>query len=219
MSRALCQLAIEIWTWCTERNITLQAEHLPGQLNSRPMRSPGQQRIAALEAESISVPADRSGNGSTRSGFVCITPDKTASPLLQLKTRSRSKGDKYIHVELGFQLRIFQFAVVPDILLPHQSEERSSESSTNNTSVENPAMVPTSTGTPGGLSLEDFPTIRLDINDSGAAISDVTGSTPVDRLAYLRYPTHHEEFMLTSWRDKTNSNYGSLFSKWASWCK
>ena len=85
--------------------------------------------------------------------------------------------------------------MVPDILLPHQSEERSSESSTNNTSVENPTMVPTSTGTPGGLSLEDFPTIRLDINDSGAAISDVTGSTPVDRLAYLSYPTHHEEFL------------------------
>ena len=35
VSRALCQLAITIWTWCTERSITLQAEHLPGQLNSQ----------------------------------------------------------------------------------------------------------------------------------------------------------------------------------------
>jgi len=35
VSRALCQLAITIWTWCTERYITLQAEHLPGQLNSQ----------------------------------------------------------------------------------------------------------------------------------------------------------------------------------------
>lgn len=33
VSKALCQLAITIWNWCTERNITLQAEHLPGQLN------------------------------------------------------------------------------------------------------------------------------------------------------------------------------------------
>ena len=24
--------------------------------------------------------------------------------------------------------------------------------------------------------------------------------------------------MLASWRDKTNSNYGSSFSRWASWC-
>ena len=35
VSKALCQLAITIWTWCVERNITLQAEHLPGQLNSQ----------------------------------------------------------------------------------------------------------------------------------------------------------------------------------------
>ena len=35
VSKALCQLAITIWTWCVEQNITLQAEHLPGQLNSQ----------------------------------------------------------------------------------------------------------------------------------------------------------------------------------------
>ena len=35
VSRALCKLAISIWTWCTERNITIEAEHLPGQLNSQ----------------------------------------------------------------------------------------------------------------------------------------------------------------------------------------
>ena len=35
VSKALCKLAITIWTWCVERNITLQAEYLPGQLNSQ----------------------------------------------------------------------------------------------------------------------------------------------------------------------------------------
>ena len=29
----LCKLAITMWTWCTSRNITLTAEHLPGNLN------------------------------------------------------------------------------------------------------------------------------------------------------------------------------------------
>ena len=33
VSRALCELAISVWTWCIERNITLKAEHLPGQQN------------------------------------------------------------------------------------------------------------------------------------------------------------------------------------------
>ena len=33
VSQLLCQLALTIWTWCVERNITLLAEHLPGHLN------------------------------------------------------------------------------------------------------------------------------------------------------------------------------------------
>ena len=32
-SLKLCKLAITMWTWCTSRNITLTAEHLPGHLN------------------------------------------------------------------------------------------------------------------------------------------------------------------------------------------
>lgn len=32
-SRLLCQLAITLWGWCTERDIMLTAEHLPGRLN------------------------------------------------------------------------------------------------------------------------------------------------------------------------------------------
>jgi len=35
-------------------------------------------------------------------------------------------------------------------------------------------------------------------------------------------PTHHKDFLMrhqASWRDKTNSNYGSSFTKWANWCK
>ena len=33
VSQLLCQLALTIWTWCVERNVTLIAEHLPGRLN------------------------------------------------------------------------------------------------------------------------------------------------------------------------------------------
>ena len=35
VSKALCELAISIWAWCSERNVTLEAEHLPGQQNSQ----------------------------------------------------------------------------------------------------------------------------------------------------------------------------------------
>ena len=33
VSQPLCQLTLTIWTWRVKRNITLLAEHLPGQLN------------------------------------------------------------------------------------------------------------------------------------------------------------------------------------------
>ena len=32
-SHRLCQLALDLWMWCVDRNITLHAEHLPGKLN------------------------------------------------------------------------------------------------------------------------------------------------------------------------------------------
>jgi len=92
--------------------------------------------------------------------------------------------------------------------------------------VENSIVVSTSTGAPGGLPSEDSSTIRSDINASGAGFSDAAGSAPVDRLAYLRQSyasrgisPQGSDLMLASWRDKTNSNYGSSFSKWASWCQ
>ena len=33
VSQPLRQLALTIWTWCVRRNVSLLAEHLPGQLN------------------------------------------------------------------------------------------------------------------------------------------------------------------------------------------
>ena len=32
-STQLCNLALQIWEWCIQKGITLQAEHLPGNLN------------------------------------------------------------------------------------------------------------------------------------------------------------------------------------------
>ena len=87
-------------------------------------------------------------------------------------------------------------------------------------------MVSTSTGTSGGLPLEDSSTTGPSINATGTRISDATGSAPVGYLAYLRkfytsqgISSQGSDIMLASWRDKTNSNYGSSFYKRASWCQ
>ena len=64
------------------------------------------------------------------------------------------------------------------------------------------------------------------INAAGAGFPDTTGSTSVGRLAYLRQSyssrgisAEASDLILRSWREKTNSNYGSSFSRWASWCQ
>ena len=35
ISRAISNLAVEIWEWCLRRNLTVHAEHIPGKLNNR----------------------------------------------------------------------------------------------------------------------------------------------------------------------------------------
>ena len=107
--------------------------------------------------------------------------------------------------------------------LSNKGEKTVSTNSTGDTSVENSAMVSSSTRASGGLSSKDSSTTKPCVN---ATRADATGSTSTDRLAHLRqsYASRRTSLqstnlMLASWKDKTNPNYGSSFSKWASWYK
>ena len=221
VSRALCELAISIWTWCTERNITIEAEHLPGQLNvqadqeSRTIRDRcdwklKQQVFHQIQTAMGPLEVDLFASRLTKQlpRFYSWRPDPEAEAT---------------DVGLGNMSGICQPPMVPDSSLPCQSEETNSKDSTNNTLVENPIV---SIRPSGGLSSKDTSATGPGINATGARISDATGNTPVDRLAYLRQSyssrgisAQASDLMLRSWRDKTNSNYGSSFSRWASWCQ
>ena len=167
---------------CTERNINLQTEHLPGQLSFQV----GQESRTMREVEAISVPSNSGSDGAVGSGFICITADKTASPLLQLEARPRSRGNRYLHAELGNLSGVYQSTMVSATLLPCQGEKTGSKDSTNNTFVENPIVVPISAGASGGLPLEDSSTAIPGINVIGAGYSDSTKSAPTGCLAHLR---------------------------------
>ena len=80
--------------------------------------------------------------------------------------------------------------------------------------------------------LGDFPRLiphQPDLRSSdatGATVLDAARGTSTGRLAYLRqsyssrgFSPQATDLMLASWRDKSNSNYGSSFSKWSSWCQ
>lgn len=87
-------------------------------------------------------------------------------------------------------------------------------------------MVSTSFGTPGGLPLEDSSATRPGIIAIRAEISNTIRSPSVGCLACRResysswgISPQASDRMLALWRDKTNSNYGSSFPRWASWCQ
>ena len=104
VSRALCELAISIWAWCTEQNITLEAEHLPGQQNSqadqesRTIRDRCNWKLKQQVYQQIHT--------SMGPLEVCIMPDKTASLFLQLEARSRSGGNRCLHARLDNMLGV-----------------------------------------------------------------------------------------------------------------
>ena len=110
--------------------------------------------------------------------------------------------------------------------LIYQSEKTSSTDSSDNTLVENPIMVSNSTGTSGGRIPQQQDLVSMRINATGIGLPDATRSTSIGRLAYLRQSyasrgisAEASDLMLRSWREKTNSNYASSFSRWASWCQ
>ena len=117
-----------------------RAPSWPTELSSRP-RVQDSEGPLRLEVEAISIPLNPGNNGPSGSGPVCITPDEAASLLLQLETRSRSRGNRYLYAELGNLSGICQSSMVSDTLLPDQGEKTGSKDSANNTIVENPVML------------------------------------------------------------------------------
>ena len=223
MSKAFSQLAITIWTWCVERDITLQADHLPGHLSSeaneesRTVRDLSNWMLNQSIFQQINA---KMGPLEVDLFASCLKRQLLASIARGLTQKQRQWVPS---CTIGHQ---FTIPVVSNTSLSDKGEKTVSLNSTSNTSVEKATTISSSTRTPGGLSLEDSSTTRPGVNATGARIPDATGSTSTDCLAYLRQfytsrgiSPQGTDLMLASWRDKTNSNYGSWFSRWASWCQ
>ena len=200
-----------------------------------PPRSPqcdGRPGVAAdqgslrLDAQSPGVPEDSGEHGAAGDRSVCLSPDKATATLLQLEGGPRGSSHRCIHAGLVSPKRFCEPTLVPDQSLPLQGESRGSANSASNTSVEYTTLVSSSTGNVGGLPSTAAQSTRFGSIASGSGVSLETGSSSTDRLAHLRQSyssqglsSEASDLMLASWRDKTNSNYGSSFSKWAGWCQ
>ena len=106
ISKELVSLTRDQWMWCLERNIHIQAQHLPGVLN----------QVADMESRSMT---DRSDwkldclifleiNRCYRSGPVCIQTNQPVSLLLQLVARSICRSNQCIPPGLEDNERLCQ---------------------------------------------------------------------------------------------------------------
>ena len=195
------------------------------QRDSRPGISGGQGSLR-LDAQPSCVSENSGEHGSAGGGSVCLSPDKAITTLLQLEGGPGGSSHRCIHAGLVSPERLCEPTLVPDQPLSLQGESRGSASSVSNTTVDYTTLVSHSTGTVGGLPSPAGQQTGSGSTTNGSGVSHETGSSPTDRLAYLRQSyssqglsSEASDLMLASWRDKTNSNYGSSFAKWAGWCQ
>ena len=209
----------------SEHHIDSRTPSRPPQCDSRPGIAASQGSLR-LNAQFPCISEDSGEHGATGSRSVCLSPNKAITTLLQLEGKSRGSSHRCIHARLVSPERICKPTLVPDQSLSLQGESGGSENSDGNTIMEYTTLVSCSTETVGGLPSPADPSTRPSSIASGSGVPDETGSSSTDRLAYLResytsqgLSSEASNLMLASWRDKTNSNYGSSFAKWAGWCQ
>lgn len=95
-----------------------------------------------LDDKSKVVSANSPITRSTANTFICILPDKTTTPLLQLEARPRSRSDGYLYSELGSSKGICQPPVVPDLSVPESNKTTTCKSAVSDTALAIPALIP-----------------------------------------------------------------------------
>ena len=90
--------------------------------NERPLR---------LDAQSSGLPEDLNTDGTIEGESVCFKTNQTASPFLQLETRSGSRSYRCIPTGLGCGSGICQLTMVPDTSMPRQGEGTSCKNGPN----------------------------------------------------------------------------------------
>ena len=81
-SKELVALAKDLWMWCLERNIHIQAQYLPGIMNSiADWESRVMKDRSDWQLDLHTILQDQSSLWPTRSGPVCIKANQSVPPL------------------------------------------------------------------------------------------------------------------------------------------
>ena len=117
-----------------------------------------------------------------------------------------------------------QPTLMPHTSVPDQGQNRNCKNGSGDTPVEDVIMIPSSTGTVGGLS-KNSPTSTRQCTYANALMQQEVPTLVIwptylrESYTSQRFSEKASDLMLASWRPQTNSKYRSGFAQWASWCK
>ena len=150
----LSNLALEVWEWCLQRQLTIQAEYLPGSLN---LVVDSESRTMRLHEKSINFPANSTVSRTFTNRSFCISPDKTATTLLQLEARSRSRSDRCLYPELGPSKGVCKPSVVSDFSVSEPDKTTTGQSTVSDTTLAISTLVSNHPQDIGGLPSSTYP--------------------------------------------------------------
>ena len=209
----------DLWMWCLERNIHIQAQHLPGVLN----------QVADMESRSM---RDRSNWKLDRRIFLKVNRrygplevDLFASRLTNQCRRYFSwRPDPFAQATDAFlqDWRIMRgFANPPWNLVPRVLRKAQSLEADviliAPPHTEDAAMVPSLVGNVSRLAMLT--------TQAGTQYQVSAHNAPTGHVEHLRERLSSQglsgqaaDLILKSWRTKTNKSYDSLFGRWNHWC-
>ena len=219
VSKELVALTRDLWMWCLERNIHIQAQHLPGVLN----------QVADMESRSM---RDRSDWKLDHRIFLKVNRrygplevDLFASRLTNQCRRYFSwRPDPFAQATDAFlqDWRIMRgFANPPWNLVPRVLRKAQSLEADviliAPPHTEDAAMVPSLVGNVSRLA-----TLTT---QAGTQYQVSAHNAPTGHVEHLRERLSSQglsgqaaDLILKSWRTKTNKSYNSLFGRWNHWC-
>ena len=116
--------------------------------------------------------------------------------------------------------------MVPDTTMFDSDKAITGQSGANHTAMAIPTLVSSPAGNAGRLPSSTFHEARHNSEPHQPEIHNEAGSSDTGRMAHIQkslasrgVSTQATNLLLSSWRDKTNSNYNSLFAKWTCWCE
>ena len=164
--------------------------------------------------------------GSPGGRSLCNKIFSSTRSILQLESRPRGHGDGCIYSALGSHTSICSSSMVPNLPSVDENTNGENNSSTNYPTVESSAMVSSAanhgdrlpnTASRCARSTDPISELRLPSEGQSPLSGRLEGIR--QHLTAKQISSKATRLILSSWRDKTNTNYNSAWKKWENWCR